>query len=107
VLGRPSFYHKELPMQIICTLAGAQFRPAEAKEALRTAGIGDVVSLEPDPENEYDPQAVKVIFNGHHIGFIPKQSNPPVFAALQAEEEVSVSIIAFEAPLRPVLEVSL
>lgn len=94
-------------MQIICTLAGAQFRPAEAKAALRTAAIGDVVSLEPDPENEYDPQAVKVVFAGHHIGFIPKSANPPIFAALQAEDEVTVSIVAFESALKPVLEVSL
>ena len=94
-------------MEIICTLAGAQFRPAEAKDALRTATIGDVVSLEPDPENEYDPQAVKVIFAGHHIGFIPKASNPPIFSALRDGDEVVVSIVAFESALKPVLEVTL
>lgn len=94
-------------MQIICTLAGAQFRPAEAKEALRGAAIGDYVTLEPDGDNEYDPNAVRVMLSGHHIGFIPKQSNGPIFSALTDGDEVSAEIIAFESSLKPVLEIAL
>jgi len=94
-------------MTIICTLAGASFRPAEAKAALRTAAIGDVVSLEPDPENEYDAFAVKVIFAGHHIGFIPRSDNTVIAEALTSGDEFSASIVAFESALKPVLEIDL
>lgn len=95
-------------MQIICTLAGAQFRPTEAKDVLRTsAQIDTIVTLEPDGDNEYDPQAVRVILYGHHIGFIPKASNGPIFSALTDGDEVIATIIAFESTLKPVLEIQL
>ena len=32
-----------------------------------------VVQLEADPENPYDPNAIKVIADGNQIGFIPKE----------------------------------
>lgn len=94
-------------MQIMCELAGAAFRPAEAKAELRAAVVGTTVSLEPDPENEYDPSAVKVMLNGHHIGFVARGSNPPVFSALVDGDEVFAEIVSFAAPLKPVLEITL
>jgi hypothetical protein len=95
-------------MQITCTLAGASFRPAESKQFFRDqAAIGHALTLEPDGDNEYDPQAVRVMFADHHIGFIPRDSNGPIFSALTDGDEVIATIIAFEAPLRPVLEINL
>jgi hypothetical protein len=94
-------------MQIICTLAGAQFRPAESKAMMETVTIGDVLALEPDGDNEYDPQAVKVMLGSHHIGFIPKQSNGPIFNHLINGDLLFATIVAFEGPLKPVLEINL
>lgn len=94
-------------MQIICTLAGASFRPAASKEVLRTAEPGDEVILEPDADNEYDPRAVRVMLEGEHIGFIPRDSNGPIFEALVEGNALTGTIIMFEAPLKPVLEIQL
>jgi hypothetical protein len=94
-------------MKITCSLAGAQFRPAEAKEALRTAIIGTMLELEPDPENEYDPRAVQVLLDGLHVGFIPRQSNGPIFDRLADGDSLYAEIIAFTSPLSPILEIEL
>ena len=34
---------------------------------------GMEVELVPEPDNKYDPNAVKVVIGGHHIGYIPKE----------------------------------
>ena len=34
---------------------------------------GMEVELIPEPDNKYDPNAVKVVIGGHHIGYIPKE----------------------------------
>lgn len=88
------------------TMVGASFRPAEAKSALKQFSIGDKVTLTADPDNEYDSTAVAVYYAHHHIGFIPKESNSALFAALMQGEEIEAEIIAFETSLKPVLEIS-
>lgn len=94
-------------MQIVCTLAGANFRPAEAKEALRAATHGTVLGLEPDPDNEYDANAVKVLLDQHFVGFLPQRSNAVVSKMLLDGDELTAEIIAFESALKPVLEIQL
>lgn len=94
-------------MRITCTLAGAQFRPASAKDALRGATIGETLTLEPDPDNEYDPRAVKVMLDQHHVGFIPRQSNGPIFEHLTGGDSLTAEIVAFTSALSPVLEIDL
>ena len=89
------------------TLAGANFRPAEAKQAIKEAEIGDTVELEADPENPYDPNAVKVILEGEFVGFVPKTDNAPLAAALADGATIEGEIIAFESTLKPVIEVTL
>lgn len=86
-------------------LVGAAFRPKEAKDIIRGLSIGDVVELQPDPNNEYDATAVAVYSGFTHIGFIPKDSNSAIFAVLMDGAEISAEIIAFENTLRPVLEI--
>jgi hypothetical protein len=92
---------------ITCTLAGAKFRPAEARAAVKELQLGQALELEPDPENEYDSQAVRVFTYDEWIGFIPKADNGPIFAALQRGEAVGCEVVAFESSLKPVLEITL
>lgn len=42
-------------------LVGVSFRPAEAKEVVDALTIGQELTLERDPNNEYDSNAIKVI----------------------------------------------
>ena len=90
-----------------CTLAGANFRPADAREVCKSLGIGDTLELEADPSNPYDSNAVKVIAEDIFIGFIPKSDNTDVAAALARGEEVLVEVVGFEATLKPILEITL
>ena len=58
-------------------VAGISFRPAEEIGQLRPVGA---CTVEWDKENKHDPNAIKVIWEGHHLGFIPapKQDKPSV-----------------------------
>ena len=94
-------------MQIITTLMGANFRPASAKEILREAAIGQYLDLEPDPENEYDATAVKILIDGEHVGFIAAKDNKRVFEHLMEGNEAQAEIVSFESPLKPLLEINL
>jgi len=94
-------------MQIITSLASARFRPASARAVVTHLSIGDVIELEPDPFNEYDPQAVRCVFDAEHIGFIAKKDNPEIFAQLMLGDYLSAEIISFENALTPILEINL
>lgn len=56
-------------------LVGVQFRSAEEKATFANLQPEDGLLLQRDPENPYDPNAIKVLFQidehiFHHIGFI-------------------------------------
>lgn len=34
--------------------------------------VGDEVQLIPEPDNKFDPNAIKVMHNGVHLGYIPR-----------------------------------
>jgi hypothetical protein len=55
-------------------LVGARFRPVEAQSILLEAEVGDPVQLEPEPTNAYDPNAIKVIYKEHHVGYVPRET---------------------------------
>lgn len=88
------------------TLAGANFRPSEARDMCKSLDIGEQLTLIPDPENPYDSNAVQVHAYGVFIGFIPKGDNNAVFAALERGEEVSCEVVGAMSGLKPVLEIT-
>lgn len=61
-------------------LVGSNFRPAECREIVKTLDEGTVLTLERDPQNQYDANAIKVMYDAGdggmmHLGFIPKTDN--------------------------------
>lgn len=46
--------------------------------------------LIPEPDNKYDPNAVKVVLGGHLIGYIPKENCPEVLDMLNSGRIQSV-----------------
>lgn len=91
---------------IYSPVVGVNFRPAEAKEAIKTLSIGDTVELEAEPENPYDPNAVKVIAFGCFVGYLAKQNNGPVALALSEEQSYNAEVVSFENAYRPVLAIT-
>lgn len=87
------------------TMVGAAFRPAEAKEIIKSLAIGDRVQMVADPDNEYDTSAVACYYDDVHIGFVPKDSNSALFSSLMDGNDHYGEVIAFESTLKPVLEI--
>ena len=54
----------------VFSVAGTTFRAAEV-EAVYNEGVRDAV-LVPEPTNPVDPNAVKVLVNGRHVGYVPR-----------------------------------
>lgn len=76
-------------MKVMCKVAGICFegRPDIVGELVDTHDNleGTRVILEREPTNQYDPNAVKVIVLGKHIGYLPKDSTNLVDKVLRAE----------------------
>lgn len=61
-------------------LAGSQFHDLEAlRPRLR---VGDALTLVREPENPHDPRAVRVEWQGHKLGYVPRKENRSLAAAL-------------------------
>ena len=68
-------------------IAGVQHRPGAAK-AIKDLKPGDDLNLVPEPENKYDPNAVKIeTLEGEFLGYVPKKFSSTVSAALMVDPE--------------------
>lgn len=94
-------------MQIFTTLAGLNFRPASAKAAVDELEIGQEMTLEREPENPYDSNAVRVIDPGSEefIGFIPKTDNAEIAQALDDGVTVTCTLVGWAATRKPSFKV--
>lgn len=94
-------------MEIFANLVGVTFRGTGAREIVKrlTPDDGELLSLEAEPTNEYDSEAVKVIYNptGEHIGYLARENNHEIFLALEAGQELTVEIVGFENTIKPTL----
>lgn len=57
------------------TVVGIGFRPVGTlRKAVESCHkpLHKCVKLFPEPENEYDPNAIRVTVNGIHVGYVPK-----------------------------------
>lgn len=60
----------DIKTEIEFPVAGARFRGDYYKTGQFT--LGDSITLEPEPTNQYDPNAIRVIHAGFHLGYVPK-----------------------------------
>ena len=72
-------------------VAGVQFRPHhEIDSASKLMDVGDQLGLVPEPENKFDPNAVKIEYNTEtadgivstFLGYVPKKFSSEVSAML-------------------------
>lgn len=71
-------------------LAGAQFhRLAEVWPELRA---GDALTLEREPHNRHDPRAVRVLWRGRMLGYLPRAANFEAAAEMDAGQRLSARI---------------
>ena len=62
-------------------IVGIKYRGPEAVRIVAALARDEALVLERDPENPKDPNAIKVIARGEHVGFLPK-----ALAALLAKD---------------------
>lgn len=76
-------------------IAGVKFRGARIYELLKTLENGTVFELEAEPDNSFDPNAIKLLYDDgteeHFVGYVPKTLSSEVSAALEIEPWVAVA----------------
>lgn len=53
---------------------------------------GDALQLVREPDNEHDPRAVRVEWQGRKLGYLPRRENGAVAAAIDGGERVEARI---------------
>lgn len=79
-------------------LPGREFYQISMEDLVPGYYVADLVR---DPENPYDPNAVKVVIAGtHQIGFMPRASAEKLAPALDASEETIKVAIEIVGPAK-------
>lgn len=68
----------------IYPIIGMRHRGVEAERIVRGLAMDEALVLERDPGNRYDPNAVKVVARGEHVGFVPRGLAASLAAGMDA-----------------------
>lgn len=82
----------------LSNLAGLQFRAAEAKQVVLGLIVGDELTLEREPENPYDENAIRVLKDDEHIGYLEKIANPPIAMAMDEGKTLTCTVADIYLP---------
>ena len=63
------------PSRHLCTFFIAGFQRYDGALVLSDLKPGAVLSIQPQPENPYDPNALALVFDSTMLGYVPKASN--------------------------------
>lgn len=96
--------------EIPTVIVGTRWRGDRALAAIAGMKPGDTVQLVRESGNRHDGYAVACHYRGLHVGYIPRQANMPVAAALdrgavvtaivEAPAQINRGYIKHEAKLR-------
>jgi signal recognition particle subunit SEC65 len=80
-------------------IAGVQFH--DMKKVLNDLKIGDELDLIREPDNKYDPNAVRIEFGGVMLGYVPKKFSAEVSGALEIGVELECVIDKVNPKAKP------
>lgn len=72
-------------------LAGFQYH--EGKALWAQMKVGDALTLVREPDNTYDPRAVRVEWQGHKLGYVPRKENEAVARQLDRGNKLEARIV--------------
>lgn len=72
-------------------LAGFQYH--EGKALWGQMKVGDVLTLAREPDNPHDPRAVRVEWQGHKLGYVPRAENEAVARQLDRGNKLEARIL--------------
>lgn len=79
-------------MEFTFAIVGTKFRPKSAQEIAHNLRPGDEVQLVPEPENPYDENAIKVLAEGEHIGYVRAATAKLMIDYFENEDAVSADV---------------
>ena len=99
-------------MHILSQLVGVSFRGAGIKALVQSLETGTEFTLEADPENPYDSNAVKVLYTDDNdetqfIGFLSKESNAETAEHLGNGLKVKCELLDMAGTPKPILNIEL
>ena len=80
-------------------IAGVQFRTG-LKEVGADLKAGMELDLVPEPENEYDPNAVAIHHEGTHLGYVPKRFSSEITSIIEIAD-IICTIDEVDMSLKP------
>lgn len=75
-------------------LNGASFRPIECQFAAQALKPGDVLDLESEPDNLHDPNAIKILKDSLHLGYVNRESCVDVRNALESNPALTAVVVS-------------
>ena len=79
----------------------AGYRYHEGKAVWSELNVGDTLDLVREPDNPYDPLAVRVDWHSHVLGYVPRRDNRGVAHALDRGEKVEAKIVKLRRSRNP------
>lgn len=89
-------------MEIIFELVGMRFRGQLAVEAVNTIKTGDTIQLQREPDNKFDPNAIKVLLRGVFVAYVAKGAAAHIATHMDQQVDARNALEAGEES--PVLE---
>ena len=84
-------------------LAGYNY--LEAPAVFHAMRAGDALSLVREPHNAHDANAIRVDWDGHRLGYVPRSQNAALAAALDRGEPIAARISRLQPHRNPRLRV--
>lgn len=79
----------------------AGYRYAEAAEIWPLLRVGDALDLSREPDNLHDPNAVRVVWRGRKLGYVPRRENAALAWGLARGEPLRARITRLEPHPNP------
>ena len=93
---------------MLIELAGLSFRPKEAKEIVANLEVGAKLCFELEPDNPYDPYAVRIIepMSETFIGYVPRTASALIYQLLEEGRDLPCELAELH-PKKPILRVEM
>lgn len=82
-------------------IAGVKFH--ELKSVINDLSEGDNLVLIPEPDNKFDPNAIKIEFDYHQtmLGYVPKKFSSEVSAMIEVGKELECILVTLNKSAKP------
>ncbi|MEW5944471.1 MAG: HIRAN domain-containing protein [Pseudomonadota bacterium] len=79
----------------------AGFRYYEGKRLWDELKVGDPLTLAREPDNPYDTKAIRVEWQGHKLGYVPRKENAAVARFMDRGQRLEARIVRLKKSRNP------